>query len=66
MKERGAVMILHSLLIGLAAYFIMVYALGQSRSKAEDRSAMLMGFLICYMVAFGHSLPNKLNSNLLC
>ena len=64
MKERGATMILHSLLIGLVAYAIMVYVLGQSRSKAEDRSALLMGLALSYMILFGHSLPGKINSNL--
>jgi hypothetical protein len=58
--EGGLTMLLHSVIIGLVLYFIMVYVLGQRQSVAENLSALIL----IYMVVFGHGLPNKINKDL--
>jgi|TARA_B110000259_G_scaffold181104_1_gene222660 hypothetical protein len=55
--ERGLTMLMHSLMIGLVGYIIMVYLLKQSPVKAENRSILLTSSLTIYMVLFGHGLP---------
>ena len=56
--ERGIVMLGHSLLIGLVSYFLMVYAMGQSAVKAENRSLLLCAVVLIYMIVFGHTMPS--------
>jgi|TARA_B110000259_G_scaffold118348_2_gene134649 hypothetical protein len=55
--ERGLIMLMHSLVIGLVGYFIMLYVLKQSPAKAENRSILLVAIMAIYMVLFGHGLP---------
>ena len=55
--ERGLMMLLHSLLIGLLLYIIMVFLLGQRPSVAEDRSVLIGATVLIYMVLFGHGWP---------
>jgi hypothetical protein len=55
--ERGIIMLMHSLAIGLVGYIIMLYVLKQSPVKAENRSVILTSLLAIYMVLFGHGLP---------
>ena len=62
--ERGLMMVLHSIIIGLLSFLVMRYVLGQSVSKAEDRSIALASAVLLYMVLFGHGLPIRLNRNL--
>ena len=57
--ERGLVMVVHSIAIGMIAYVIMVHVLGQPAGVAEDRSVLLCGLAIVYMVLFGHGSPMK-------
>jgi hypothetical protein len=63
--ERGIMMVAHSLVIGILAYLIMVYLLRQSNMVAEDRSALIGGIALVYMVLFGHGLPTRINPNIL-
>tara|TARA_B110000967_G_C18901767_1_gene576104 strand:+ start:9505 stop:9699 length:195 start_codon:yes stop_codon:yes gene_type:complete len=63
--ERGITMMLHSAIIAIIAYFLMIYLLGQKTNVAEDRSVLLGAIALAYMVVFGHGLPNKINNNIL-
>ena len=62
--ESPRVMILHSLIIGLVLYFIMIFILKQEQVKAETRSILIGGILLLYMTLFGHGLPNSINKNI--
>jgi hypothetical protein len=62
--ERGLSMLLHSVIIGLILYLIMVYLLGQKTIVAENRSILLASGVLIYMILFGHGLPVKLNKDL--
>ena len=57
-------MLLHSLLIGIAWYLVMVFVLGQKPALAENRSILLAGVVLVYMMLFGHGLPTTLNKSL--
>lgn len=59
--ERGLVMVLHALVIGIVLYLVMVFGLHQSRPVAENRSVVLAACLLIYMVVFGHGLPTHVN-----
>lgn len=59
--ERGLMMLLHSVIIGLVLYCIMVYLLTQKPRIAENRSILLSALVLIYMILFGHGLPAKLN-----
>lgn len=61
--ERGLVMLVHSVIIGLILFLIMRFILGQSVSVAEDRSVLLGALVLIYMVLFGHRLPGTINRN---
>lgn len=52
-------MIVHSIIIALLAYVAMIYGLKQSSAMAEDRSVLLGGLALVYMVLFGHGSPMK-------
>ena len=62
--ERGLEMVLHSVIIGLILYMLMVFVLKQREEVAENRSILIAAFALIYMVVFGHGLPNKINKNL--
>jgi len=57
-------MVLHSAIIGIVLYLVMVFVLGQNKLVAENRSVLISAFVLAYMVLFGHGLPNKINKNL--
>ena len=63
--ESGTMMLFHSLLIMLLSFVIMRYALGQSSRVAEDRSVLLGGVALVYMVLFGHGMPGRVNPNIM-
>ena len=63
--ERGIMMVVHSIMIALLAYGVMVFGLKQSTIVAEDRSVLLGALLLVYMVMFGHGLPVKINKNIM-
>ena len=62
--ESGLTMLLHSAVIGVILYVIMLYVLKQRRIVAENRSIVLAAVVLIYMVMFGHGMPTKVNSDL--
>jgi hypothetical protein len=63
--ESGLTMAIHSAIIAIIAYLLMFYVLNQSGPVAEDRSALLGGAALVYMVLFGHGMPGKINKNIM-
>ena len=63
--ERGLVMLLHSVIIGILLYAIMIFLLGQSPAVAENRSLLLGAVMLIYMILFGHGLPTRINKSVL-
>jgi len=59
--ERGLIMFLHSVIIGVVLYVFMVFGLGQQANVAENRSILLASCVLIYMIVFGHGLPMKVN-----
>lgn len=62
--ERGIIMFVHSLLIGIFIYVFMIY-LGQPQIIAENRSVLIAALILAYMILFGHGLPTSINKNLM-
>jgi hypothetical protein len=62
--ERGLIMLLHSTIIGLILYILMVFVFKQKETVAENRSILIAALILIYMILFGHGIPDKLNSNL--
>ena len=62
--ERGLNMLLHSLVIGIVIYILMIY-LGQPQIMAENRSILIAALILVYMILFGHGLPISINKNLM-
>jgi hypothetical protein len=62
--ESGRMMLLHSIIIGLVLYVIMIYGLNQRHIVAENRSLVLAALSLIYMILFGHKLPGTINKNL--
>lgn len=62
--ESGITMLLHSVIIGVVLYLIMVFLLKQNKVVAENRSIFIAAIVLIYMIMFGHGLPTKINKNL--
>jgi hypothetical protein len=62
--ESGLTMLLHSVIIALILYMIMIYALGQNKTVDENRSILFGGLILVYMILFGHGLPTTINKGL--
>lgn len=62
--EDGRMMLLHSVIIGILLYVLMVFVLGQSPVVAENRSILIAAVVLIYMILFGHGLPKSINKNL--
>lgn len=62
--ERGLMMLLHSIIIGVLLYLFMFYILKQTQVVAENRSILISAVILIYMILFGHKLPTKFNKNL--
>jgi len=62
--ERGLMMVLHSLIIGVVLYMLMVFVFNQNQKMAEYRSILVASVVLIYMILFGHGLPTKLNKDL--
>jgi hypothetical protein len=62
--ESGRMMLLHSVIIGILLYILMVFALGQKPVVAENRSILLAALILVYMILFGHGLPTSINKDL--
>lgn len=56
--ERGLMMLLHSAIIGLLMYGLMVF-MGVGAAIAENRAMLVLGASLIYMVVFGHGLPTR-------
>ena len=54
-------MLLHSVMIGIVLYVIMIFGLGQQQRVAENRSILIASVVLIYMILFGHGLPVQLN-----
>lgn len=61
--ERGLMMVLHSAVIGVVLYLLMVFVFNQNPQLAENRSILIAAALLIYMILFGHGLPTKINRN---
>ena len=59
--ESGLTMVLHSVIIGIVLYFVMIFGLGQDSNVAENRSILIGSVVLIYMKLFGHGLPTKIN-----
>jgi ACR3 family arsenite efflux pump ArsB len=57
-------MLLHSCIIGLILYILMVFVFKQNEMVAENRSILITAVILIYMILFGHGIPDKLNKNL--
>jgi len=62
--ERGLIMLLHSIIIGLILYIIMVFVFKQNDKIAENRSILISAIILIYMILFGHDLPYQFNKNI--
>ena len=54
-------MVLHSVVIGIILYLVMIFGLGQQQMVAENRSILIASCILIYMILFGHGLPLQLN-----
>ena len=57
-------MVLHSVIIGIVLYLLMVFIFNQKPQIAENRSILIASVVLIYMILFGHGLPTKLNNGL--
>jgi len=57
-------MVLHSVIIGIVLYMLMVFVFNQKQQIAENRSILIASVILIYMILFGHGLPTKLNNGL--
>jgi hypothetical protein len=64
MNERGLMMVLHSVVIGVVLYMLMVFVFNQNPKMAEYRSILVAAVVLIYMILFGHGLPTKLNKDI--
>jgi hypothetical protein len=62
--ERGLMMLIHSAIIGVILYLIMIFGLKQNTMIAENRSILIAAAVLIYMIVFGHGMPTKINKML--
>jgi len=62
--EKGRMMLMHAIIIGILLYIFMFFILGQRQGVAENRSILLAALILVYMILFGHGLPRSMNTNL--
>ena len=63
MEERGGMMLIHSIIIGIIAYGMM-RLLKERAIVAENRSILLAAIILIYMILFGHGLPTRVNPDI--
>ena len=63
MAERGPVMLLHSMIIGIIIYVLLI-TFGVDKKKAENRSILIASVISIYMILFGHGLPINFNQQI--
>ena len=52
--------LVHAALLALVLYLVMRYLLGQSHTRALNRSVLVGLLAAAYMLMFGHGLPLRL------
>ena len=57
MKESPLMMLLHGLIIGVVAYFVLTLLLKNNQHVATCRAVVIGCSATIYMVLFGHKLP---------
>jgi len=57
-------MLLHSAVIGVVLYLVMIFILKQKQEVAENRSIILAALILIYMIVFGHGPPTSISKNL--
>ena len=62
--ENGLTMLMHSVVIGVILYILMVFILGQNTIVAQNRSILIAAVVLIYMILFGHGLPKSINKNI--
>jgi len=62
--ENGLMMLLHSAILGVILYVVMIFGLKQKQAVAENRSILISAIALIYMILFGHGLPTSMNNNL--
>jgi len=62
--EKGRMMLMHAIIIGILLYIFMIFILGQRQSVAENRSILFASLILVYMILFGHGLPTSINQNI--
>jgi len=62
--EKGRMMLMHAIIIGILLYIFMFFILGQRQGVAENRSILLAALILVYMILFGRGLPGSINTNL--
>jgi hypothetical protein len=64
-QESALMMVLHSFIIAVILFLVMAYGLKQDKTVAIDRSVLIGGITLVYMVLFGHGLPISINPHIL-
>ena len=57
-------MLVHSIVVFVVAYAIMVLFLKHTTAVAENRSLIVAAVVLIYMIVFGHGLPGRINPQL--
>lgn len=65
MAEGGFIMLLHAFVIGAFVYVFYKYVGKKSELVSQDNAVFWGGFLLVYMVLFGHGLPTRINPNIM-
>ena len=50
--ESGLMMLLHSAILGVILYVVMIFGLKQKQAVAENRSILISAVVLIYMVLF--------------
>ncbi len=53
--------LLHSVILTVILYLLMIFVLKQSQNMALTRSILIGAVALIYMILFGHGLPTHLN-----
>ena len=64
MTRRCLMILLYSVVFGIALYFFMTRSLKMSIEMAENRSILMVSLIHIYMIMFGHGMPVFINPNL--
>jgi hypothetical protein len=59
--ESAFMMFIHAAVIAVVLYVLMRFGLGQSDTKAQNRSILIGAVALIYMILFGHGLPTSIN-----